>query len=809
MPVLQPIKYSRGKLELLDQRLLPLQAEYLQVKTCEEAHKRIREMAVRGAPAIAIAGVLALAVELHSSGEAAGFDTAVAAASAISARLDYLVTSRPTAVNLLDAAKKLKMMLCGTAAADGASAATVVAAFIEAAEQMLDDDIAANRAIGAHGVAALDAALPAPKRMLRVLTHCNTGSLATAQYGTALGVIRALHDAGRLGHAYCTETRPYNQGARLTAFELVSEGMPATLVVDSAAAALLASGRVDAVVVGADRVVANGDTANKIGTRMLALVARAASVPFFVAAPTTSVDPGIGSGAAIEIEQRGEEEVTHAAGGKGPRVAAEGIGVWNPAFDVADAADITGIITEKGMIPKKGAAFDVAGFFTAHGMPVPEAAAAPALKPLDEASVVEYVAAHAELACVVDADSGSAGSAAWTCEEIGDGNINFVFVVSGASGAVIVKQGLPYIRCVGESWPLSQERLRVEVDSLRLLHSACPQHVPDVYMFDSAKFIISMQYLAPPHVVLRYGLLDGHTYPRLAQHAAEYLASTLFRTSMLRLSPEEFRKQEQTFHNSEMCALTEQVIFTDPYHDAPVNRHTSPHLDAAVAALRAEPAVKAAAAAAKAAFCSRREALLHGDLHTGSCMVTADTFFVIDTEFAFCGPMAFDVSKLISELLLTFFALDGHSTDAAPRTAQQAYLLQVVCDLWTGFGARFCELWETEAGGASLSAAPVFAEDAAARKVTQAAFMQQLLSDSLRFAGCSMLRRIVGIAHNADFERIADVDARAACEARALRLGRRLLLECDALRTVGAVVQAAREERDDGKQPFFALAEST
>ena len=249
------------------------------------------------------------------------------------------------------------------ASLDG-SGEDAVEAVIAECEGMLAADIANNRAIGSFGADALCAAVGKPANVpIRVLTHCNTGSIATAGFGTALGVVRALRETNRLEHIYCNETRPYNQGARLTAYEIAFEKMPGTLICDSAAAALMAKGKVDAVVVGADRVADNGDTANKIGTYNLAVSAKYHDVPFFVAAPLSTLDPSTGKGADIVIEDRPASEITHVLG---KRVAADGIDVWNPSFDVTPAALIAGIITEKGVVAKTaGGEFAVGKFVAA------------------------------------------------------------------------------------------------------------------------------------------------------------------------------------------------------------------------------------------------------------------------------------------------------------------------------------------------------------------------------------------------------------------------------------------------------------
>lgn len=299
---------------------------------------------MRGAPAIAIVGCLSLAVELKSENHS---DKQVLRQD-IEGRLNYLVSSRPTAVNMKIAADELIAVansMCEKATID---VDTMKKMFIERIEHMLQKDIGDNKAIGENGSKAILEQLHINDNTgIRVLTHCNTGSLATAGYGTALGVIRHLHSIGRLDHVYCTETRPYNQGARLTAYELVHDKIPCTLIVDSMVAAVMrCRGPIHAVVVGADRVAANGDTANKIGTYQIAVSAKHHRVPFYVCAPTTSVDLSIKSGDKIVIEERPQREMTHVGE---HRIAAAGVQCWNPAFDVTPASLVTAIVTEVGV----------------------------------------------------------------------------------------------------------------------------------------------------------------------------------------------------------------------------------------------------------------------------------------------------------------------------------------------------------------------------------------------------------------------------------------------------------------------------
>ncbi|CAN9389485.1 unnamed protein product [Alternaria sp. RS040] len=364
--VLQAIKYSRGQLEILDQLKLPHAEEYDGIYSSTDAWHAIKDMRTRGAPAIAIVAALALAVELTNTKLSS---VAEEVKIFITEKLDYLVTSRPTAVNLADAAGKLRKITEEAAASEGASGEAVRGAYVAAAEKMLVDDVSDNENIGKHGAEWIMKNTEAGKTgPVSMMTHCNTGSLATAGYGTALGVIRSLHANGSLKHAFCSETRPYNQGSRLTAFELVHDKIPATLITDSMAAALLrlrgGSENIAGIVVGADRVAANGDTANKIGTYSLAILAKHHGVKFLVAAPRTTIDLKTESGSDIVIEERPGKEVTLV---KGPRhdgvtldlgvvetisIAANGIGVWNPAFDVTPAELIDGIITEVGVVEK-------------------------------------------------------------------------------------------------------------------------------------------------------------------------------------------------------------------------------------------------------------------------------------------------------------------------------------------------------------------------------------------------------------------------------------------------------------------------
>ncbi len=319
--------------ELLDQRLLPRREHYLHLRSADEVADAIRTLAVRGAPAIGCAAAYGIAVEAVRCRhlDASGF------ASALQAAFGVLAASRPTAVNLFWALARMRAVHDALAGTPPIHAA---AKLLEEAHAILAADVAANEAMGRHGAALVpDGAA--------ILTHCNAGALATAGHGTALGVIRSAVAAGKKVRVFADETRPVLQGARLTAWELSRDGIDVTLLPDGAAGHLMATEKVDLVVVGADRIAANGDVANKIGTYQVAVLARRHGVPFYVAAPMSTFDFSLADGRTIPIEQRDASEVT---GYGAERWAPEGVGVFNPAFDVTPAELVSAIITEAGVV---------------------------------------------------------------------------------------------------------------------------------------------------------------------------------------------------------------------------------------------------------------------------------------------------------------------------------------------------------------------------------------------------------------------------------------------------------------------------
>lgn len=332
---LRTLRWEGDGLFLLDQRLLPGKIEYLKCRTAASVLVAIRGMAVRGAPAIGVSAAFGLVLAAREAATKAS--SSVELKGCLHKSAEALRSARPTAVNLDWALRRMERRL---EEAGEATAEEIIAFLEEEALALLREDILVNRRIGARG-------LPLIPEGASILTHCNAGALATAGYGTALGVIRAAAAAGKRPHVYVGETRPLLQGARLTALELQQEGIPATLVTDSCAGYLMASGRVDLVITGADRIAANGDTANKIGTYTLAVLAQHHGIPFYVAAPCSTLDLELEEGGQIVIEERDPAEVTAL---QGQLIAPSGIDALNPAFDVTPAGLISALITECGVL---------------------------------------------------------------------------------------------------------------------------------------------------------------------------------------------------------------------------------------------------------------------------------------------------------------------------------------------------------------------------------------------------------------------------------------------------------------------------
>jgi 5-methylthioribose kinase len=411
--------------------------------------------------------------------------------------------------------------------------------------------------------------------------------------------------------------------------------------------------------------------------------------------------------------------------------------------------------------------------------------------PLNEASLRALVARVPTCRDLLKGDP-----ADWKVREVGDGNLNLVFIVTSGAAGVVVKQALPYVRLVGESWPLPLDRAHFEREALKIQAAYAPMHVPQVYHFEPEQAAIVMAYLSP-HIILRKGLIRRVKYPRLSDHLSTFMAETLFRTSDLAM-PADTKKAAQALfcQNTALCKISEDLIFTDPYRVAALNRWTSPELDGLAAAFRADAPLKVAVQELKWAFLTRGEALLHGDLHTGSVMVTETDTRVIDPEFAFFGPIGFDVGALLANLMLSYLAQNGHPGEPDAIAAYRHWLLDTIEAVWTGFETKFLALWRRSATGDAF-VAELFTDPAgaAALEAHRRATMARIFADSVGFAGGKMVRRILGLAHVEDLESIEDPKIRSACETKALHLARSLMLDRAAIGDVRRL--RARVEASD------------
>jgi 5-methylthioribose kinase len=389
---------------------------------------------------------------------------------------------------------------------------------------------------------------------------------------------------------------------------------------------------------------------------------------------------------------------------------------------------------------------------------------------LDTATVPDFIGSLPEMRALLGPPE------SWRVHEVGDGNLNLVFIVRGADGSVCVKQALPYVRVAGTSWPMTLERAFFEAS----YYSAVAPHVggliPRIHRYDPELYCTVMECLSP-HIILRQGLMAGRCYPNVGRDIGEYVARASFFTSDLARPFEHKMDGIALFaRNKELVRITVDLVFCDPYRCSERNRHTSPQLDGIVAELRSDGRLKVAAAHFGQKFLNQVQALVHGDLHSGSVMVTEVDTRVIDPEFAFYGPIGFDLGAFLGNLLLSWYSQPGHASGQDDRVAYQHWILEQAGTFWESFSRSFMAVWSGNARGdvlpASMFARP---EEAAALESARRAFMDGLFADMLGFAGCKMIRRIVGFAHVSDFERIQDVTVRARCEASALAMARTLL----------------------------------
>jgi 5-methylthioribose kinase len=381
----------------------------------------------------------------------------------------------------------------------------------------------------------------------------------------------------------------------------------------------------------------------------------------------------------------------------------------------------------------------------------------------------------------------------WQVREVGDGNLNLVFIVEGPDGSVCVKQALPYVRAAGPSWPMSLDRAFYENSYYRAVAPHVGGLIPKIHHYDPALYCTVMERLSP-HIILRHGLIAGTRYPSIARDIGRYVARASFFTSDLSVPFERKMGGAALFAgNKALVRITVDLIFADPYRASERNRHTTPELDGIAAEFRRDGALKVAAARFGEKFLNQPQALIHGDLHSGSVMVTPEDSRVIDPEFAFYGPIGFDLGAFFGNLLLSFYSQPGHATAQDDRGAYRAWILDQAQAFWDAFQNEFLALWREHAAGdafpRSMFAAP---EEREVLEAARRRYLEALFADMLGFGACKMIRRILGFAHVIDFDSIPDTARRAQAETGALRLARELLVRPGDFRSIDEVLGAVR-----------------
>ena len=378
----------------------------------------------------------------------------------------------------------------------------------------------------------------------------------------------------------------------------------------------------------------------------------------------------------------------------------------------------------------------------------------------------------------------------WKIDEVGDGNLNLVYTVSSNSGNIIVKQALPYVRLVGDSWPLPLSRSFYEHEVLVRQAKRDPGSVPEIYYFNKTQAIIAMEMLLP-HIILRKKLIAGEYIGGLAQRLGEFCARTAFRGSDLSLKTADKKSDTAIFQgNLELMGITESLVFTDPYFEAEMNHHTD-GLDPIVKILRSDVKMKSKAQKMLMKFTSNTETLCHGDLHSGSVMCTDNETKVIDPEFGFYGPMGFDIGMLISNYLMAYFSQPSHRESNA-LSDYQTWILEVIEGTYEAFQREFKNLWGSERTGI-LFPRSLFEDQGDSSELALNDMLQHIWQDAVAICGIEMHRRILSLAHNADFEEVIDIKKRSQLEARNLMMGRELILNNKTIKDVSELTKMARK----------------
>jgi 5-methylthioribose kinase len=409
---------------------------------------------------------------------------------------------------------------------------------------------------------------------------------------------------------------------------------------------------------------------------------------------------------------------------------------------------------------------------------------------LNNETVLDYVRSRPALKPIFSA------TAALTSTEVGDGNLNLVFIVKNEHNpaeGLVLKQALPYLRVAGDSWPLTRERVRYETAALLLYNKLTPGLAPQVYDTDPEMSVLVMEYLGQ-HEVMRKPLVARKRFPLFADHISTFMANTLFYTSDLYRSGLDKKTLQAQFINPHLCKIQEDFVFTNPYMESPENRW-NPEIDAEVHAVRANTALKLAIAEVKESYMTQAQALIHSDLHTGSIMVNERETRVIDPEFAFVGPMGFDVGALFANLVLNYASHYAHTPDAQERRRYQTYLLDQMRTIWQAFARKFDALWvEHNEGELVPENYWKYADGAAAFKAFRERYILNILRDTAGHGGCECLRRMMGIVTVWDIGSIEDAKARAVAERLVIRVGSRWVMERGSVSSIDDLIGIVVEE---------------
>lgn len=375
-------------------------------------------------------------------------------------------------------------------------------------------------------------------------------------------------------------------------------------------------------------------------------------------------------------------------------------------------------------------------------------------------------------------------NASLSCKEIGDGNLNLVFhIIDSTSGkSLIMKQALPYAKVVGDSWPLTLDRARIESEKLILEGKLAPGLVPQVYKYDPELSLTIMEDLSD-HMIMRKGLIEGNEYPHFADHISTFLANTLFYTSDLGMNQQDKKLQVKNFINPDLCKITEDLIFDDPY-TVSSNNNYEPAIEDAAAALRANDDLHLEIAILREKFLTQAQALLHGDLHTGSIFIKENSTKVIDPEFAYYGPMGYDIGAVFANLLLNYAGQEYWMKDAAAREAFRNNLLQTIISIWNQFNDKFLALWKTHGVDRMANEAKGYKEY----------YMKKVLQDTVGYTGAKMVRRIVGLAHVVDIDGIEDAAIRNSAQRLAIAIGTELIVRNRSIETIEELIELVKKQ---------------